>query len=178
MSIEKEEYQKAEFLDKRLCVLNMHARRAFYLQQIGSVIAFGVVVAGFCLIYLGKLEFAIVQSISAVAVSLVTYLFYSQSNRANDNANKFAMVSIKFNEAWNIVEMAMKHAGYISEDKSRDEIVKKIIDRQLEFSLSDKLWGLQLDLQIASEKTEENEQQKLESDKQKKQGQEENNTKQ
>jgi hypothetical protein len=161
MEVKKQKYQTTEFLVKRLDVLNNHAKKAFTLQQIGSVIAFIVVLVGFGLAYVGKLEIAIIQSISTVAVSSVTYLFYRQSNRANDNANKFAMVSIKFNEAWNIVELAMKHAGYLEDAKSRNEAVQKIIDRQLEISLSDKLWKLQLDLQQApSVETEENEQQK------------------
>lgn len=99
--------------------------------------------------YLGRLELAIVQSVSTIAVSLVTYLFYRQSNRANDNANKFALISIKFNEAWNIVEEAMDHCRYITDEKSRNEAVQKIIDRQLEMALSEKIWELQLNLQKA-----------------------------
>ena len=149
MEVKREKYPEAKFLVARLNVLNDHAKRAFRLQQIGSVIAFAVVLAGIFLTYLGTLELAIVQSVSTIAVSLVTYLFYRQSNRANDDANKFALISIKFNEAWNIVEEAMDHCRYMSDAKSRNEAVKKIIDRQLEMALSEKIWELKLDLQKA-----------------------------
>ena len=157
MEVRREKYPEAKFLVARLNDLNVHAKQAFKLQQIGSVIAFAVVLAGVLLTYLGRLEFAVVQSVSTIAVSIVTYLFYRQSNRANDDANKFALISIKFNEAWNIVEEAMNHCRYISNENSRNEAVQKIIDRQLGMALSEKLWDLKLDLQKAPSPSEEQE---------------------
>ena len=58
-----------------------------------------------------------------------------------------ALISIKFNEAWNIVEEAMEHCTYIADGNLRNEAVQKIIDKQLEMALSESLWELKLDLQ-------------------------------
>jgi len=143
-------YHEAKFLSERLDNLNAHAKDAFKLQQIGSIVAFIAVIGGIFMTYIGRIEIAIIQAVSTIAVSLVTYLFYKQSNKANDDTNKFALISIKFNESWNIVEEAMDHCSFITDENQRYETVKKIIDKQLELALSDRLWTLTLDLQKTS----------------------------
>lgn len=47
MEVKREKYPEAKFLVTRLNVLNAHAKQAFRLQQIGSAIAFAVVLAAF-----------------------------------------------------------------------------------------------------------------------------------
>lgn len=146
---EKEKHPETKFLIERQSALNRHAQRAFVLQQIGSVVAFGVVLLGILLTYFQSLELALVQSVSTIAVSLVTYLFYKQSNRANDNANKFAMIEIKFGETWDILYQAMFNCSAIEDAKSREEAMRKVIDKYLELALSEKIWELKLNLQEA-----------------------------
>jgi hypothetical protein len=154
MESERERYHEAIFLSERLTALNAHAKRAFLLQQIGSALAFVVVSLGMVLALFGKLELAVVQGVGSLAVSAVTYLFYKQSNKANDDTNKFAMISIKFNESWNIIEEAMEHCRYLEGD-AQAEMVKKIIEKQTELALSSEVWELRLDAQKATSLNDE-----------------------
>lgn len=147
MEVKRAKYQKAKFLTERLSDLNAHAKNAFKLQQAGSIVAFLAVIVGIIISYFGRIEIALIQAVSTIAVSLVTYLFYKQSNKANDDTNKFALISIKFNEAWNIIEEAMDHCALITDENQRNDMVKNIIDKQLELALSEKIWELKLDLQ-------------------------------
>ena len=158
--LERKKYHEAKFLEERLNNLNKQAERAFLLQQIGSTIAFIIVSVGIVLAYSGQIQLAFVQGIGSIAVSLVTYLFYKQSNKANDDTNKFALISIKFNESWNIIGEALESCKYIFDQNARDASVKNVIEKQLDLALSKEVWDLELDAQkvsISTNNVEENE---------------------